>query len=605
MDASRMIIIFLVNILAVAEVKCSLSDVTSDVFPGDYRGGIIAAFGDFNADKATDIFILSENGMSVFILEADIDIRLEGTKFTNKTFYKVGDKDAKIISIVPGDFNSDSQMDVLVMRKSENEKNSAVTVEIILGNGTLGHHWLTVNETFRDQPVVIDGNGDMVPDLFGETLDGRRALWTFQAPDSYSFALFDGKNKTFAPLKVPQSSAFLDLNGDLSADLCAVTDVNGNVSFEFWLNMGGYLKNERNISAPDKLKVVGQASFVDLDGDHDMNIILPGCLDKDCKEGAVFVWSDKKDSPQGIWHMLDVNFKQDQDHKFSFPRTVTPVSWLELPIVLRMGDFNLDGYPDAVAVLSDSKGSLSSFLLYNVKCTTECLSFSRSLSIDYEKPLHRYSPTFATFFDLMEDGVLDILLTENRDGRPVIRAMQQKFSGDASFLKVLVVSGLCQKNCPNGHPPYGVNQVGPTARFESTTPTGSDQIGVATQLSQSAYFSLQLPFMLFGLGQTPNFVDTLQVGIPYPAGKAPRNHSWSSIIPNSQVIVIPYPLEDPESWKHELYVTPSRLVLLTGVSLLGTCTFIAIIVGLLHWKERMEDKKEKLQEAQRFHFDAM
>jgi len=41
----------------------------------------------------------------------------------------------------------------------------------------------------------------------------------------------------------------------------------------------------------------------------------------------------------------------------------------------------------------------------------------------------------------------------------------------------------------------------------------------ASQLTQSAYFSLQLPFTVFGLGQTPNFVDTLQVGIPHPVGQ--------------------------------------------------------------------------------------
>ena len=34
------------------------------------------------------------------------------------------------------------------------------------------------------------------------------------------------------------------------------------------------------------------------------------------------------------------------------------------------------------------------------------------------------------------------------------------------------------------------------------------------QLSQSAHFALQLPYVMFGLGQTPNFVDEVGVGIP-------------------------------------------------------------------------------------------
>jgi len=34
------------------------------------------------------------------------------------------------------------------------------------------------------------------------------------------------------------------------------------------------------------------------------------------------------------------------------------------------------------------------------------------------------------------------------------------------------------------------------------------------QLSQSAHFALQLPYVMFGLGQTPNFVEEVRVGVP-------------------------------------------------------------------------------------------
>ena len=42
---------------------------------------------------------------------------------------------------------------------------------------------------------------------------------------------------------------------------------------------------------------------------------------------------------------------------------------------------------------------------------------------------------------------------------------------------------------------------------------------VAGQLSQSAHFALQLPFTVFGLGQTPNFIDSIGVGIPSESGQ--------------------------------------------------------------------------------------
>ncbi|XP_005091341.1 T-cell immunomodulatory protein [Aplysia californica] len=604
-----------VGILYLPLAFSSLSDVTVDVFGRERVYGIVSAFGDLDADKATDVFVLSEDGKSVFILEADIDIdlRKDFTEFKKRTFIEGKPEDAVITSVVPGDFNSDSQMDVLVTRKPKQDS-TEVTVEIYPGNGAAAEKPLTLTETFRDQPVVIDWNGDMIPDLFGETADGRRAVWIFVKNGSYAMEyVTNGTEGKLPQLRVPQSSAFLDLDGDLTADLCAVSSVGGQVSFEFWLNQAGNLTWVKSISAPASLKHVGQASFVDFNGNHETNIVLPGCLDEECKEAAIFVWTNNKyteGASGGKWHRLDVNFKPDENHQTSFEKTINPTSWLSLPIMLRMGDFNHDGYPDAVAVLKETHAgstNMSSFLMYNERCGTDkCEGFSRTLSIDYGQPLHKHKPVIAAFFDLMENGALDILLSEvTGDNRVFIRAIEQDFNGDASFLKVLVVSGLCHSDCPNDHQPYGVNQVGPTAKFESTNPSGGEQIGIASQLTQSAYFSLQLPFMLFGLGRTPNFVDELEVGIPYPSGQSPRRHSWSTIIPNSHVIVVPYPVSSPGSWKHELYITPSRLVLLTGVSLLGTCAFIAIIVGLLQWRERMEDKREKLQEAQRFHFDAM
>jgi len=48
------------------------------------------------------------------------------------------------------------------------------------------------------------------------------------------------------------------------------------------------------------------------------------------------------------------------------------------------------------------------------------------------------------------------------------------------------------------------------------------------QLSQSAYLPLQLPFCVFGLGLTPNFVDKLEVGIP--TNTSVRSHFYTCLI---------------------------------------------------------------------------
>ena len=110
---------------------------------------------------------------------------------------------------------------------------------------------------------------------------------------------------------------------------------------------------------------------------------------------------------------------------------------------------------------------------------------------------------------------------------------------------------------------------------------------------------------MFGLGRSPNFVDDLKVGIPQGKGTTDRVHDWSSIIPNAQVIVIPYPNDKPTDWMTKLLVTPSKLLLQTGGVLLGLCLLVAGLILILHIKEKKEDEREKRKEAHKFHFDAL
>jgi len=64
------------------------------------------------------------------------------------------------------------------------------------------------------------------------------------------------------------------------------------------------------------------------------------------------------------------------------------------------------------------------------------------------------------------------------------------------------------------------NVLGPTVRFQSTRPDGTGARAVTTQLSQTGNGALQSPYIQFGLGETPNFVDSLTVGVPRSQGES-------------------------------------------------------------------------------------
>lgn len=121
---------------------------------------------------------------------------------------------------------------------------------------------------------------------------------------------------------------------------------------------------------------------------------------------------------------------------------------------------------------------------------------------------------------------------------------------------------------------------------------------MSAQIPQSAHFALILPYTTFALGRTPNFVDALSVGF------AGRSREWPQIIPNSQLVVIPNPINNPAKWKVQLFVTPSKVILLSAAALLGTCIVIIIVILILHYQEKRSDRIERLQENKNYFFDA-
>lgn len=173
---------------------------------------------------------------------------------------------------------------------------------------------------------------------------------------------------------------------------------------------------------------------------------------------------------------------------------------------------------------------------------------------------------------------------------------------------------------------------GPSIVYSMTSSTGGLQKACAGQMSQTSHFALQLPFTLFGLGRNWNFIDLLEVGIEMHKSSdkfidsnsqnepnspdsdmvilsssklAEHTAAFTQIIPNSQLVVIPFPPNNPSSWITKLFITPSRALVLTALALIATCLFVGFVIIVLHIREKGQDKLEKRQQAQRFHFDAM
>lgn len=120
----------------------------------------------------------------------------------------------------------------------------------------------------------------------------------------------------------------------------------------------------------------------------------------------------------------------------------------------------------------------------------------------------------SSFFDLKEDGSLDILVEYKTDLSTFIDVIKCDDKGDTTFLKVQVFSNVCA-DCPgttSSDKGSGITWVGACASFSMSTSYGPPQLSTQCQLPQSSHRVFHSPFLLFGLGRSPNFVDEVQLG---------------------------------------------------------------------------------------------
>lgn len=575
------------------------SDITSNAF-GNIVDGVVSAFGDFNSDELTDVFITSNNGRTLEILLAsDVEPLLRQSAHTKCDFTHLN-----ITSIVPGDFDGDAYMDLMITTRMDHE---ILGVYINWG----GSEYLNcTDETksplikVRGEPVALDYNRDMIIDLFGLNKNGERTFWVFEKDrnEPREIPMEESKGNK-SELSVPHAHAYLDLNNDFTADLFVST----KSGFEIWhgRDREGFEYSD-TIPWPSTAHIVGQSIFLDIELTGVITQILPVCFDDKCSNSAVLAYGN------GQYQDLQIDFKDDMNQEWKFVKPKRDRDDIyQNTITLRGGDFNLDGYPDLLVTLTSAANDndrTQTFLMENVACK-HC---QNGLTRTFEVRWRAFAPfangtVVGAFYDFYQDGILDVIFVEKKmNGKSRPLAFRNTLDYDANFVKVIVLTGLTNRHAPTKLTPlgrkkrtYGTNLPGPRIAYYTTKPDGDKQESTSVQIPQSAYFSLHLPYTIFGLGRTPNFVDKLTVGLSH------QNRTWTQLIPNSQMVVVPWPPDEPSRWKAQLFVTPSKLIWMSVLSLGATCAVITLIILVLHIKERREDKLERLQETERFHFDAM
>mmetsp|Transcript_9956 Transcript_9956/g.30362 ORF Transcript_9956/g.30362 Transcript_9956/m.30362 type:complete len:135 (+) Transcript_9956:1702-2106(+) len=118
-----------------------------------------------------------------------------------------------------------------------------------------------------------------------------------------------------------------------------------------------------------------------------------------------------------------------------------------------------------------------------------------------------------------------------------------------------------------------------------------------SQCPQSAHLPLQRCQCFFGLRRIVNYITEMAVG----AGGQTR--SWHGLMPNSMALIWPQSSDNTKHWWMEYFTQRRGGQMLGTVIVLLVCLFVlGIAILVLSWRERVEDRKEKLQNSELFGF---
>ncbi|OQR77999.1 T-cell immunomodulatory protein-like [Tropilaelaps mercedesae] len=578
-------------------------DVSAGVFQN--QSGYLAAFADFNSDKAIDVFVLTapkgRNGFRHVAVNEAQNPRFGEEQFLHKQL--ISNFPVDISGVMPADLNGDQIQDVLVYSKPNH------SLTIFWGTGDFENPLDPLhNKTFPDayvEPLLLDYNGNRYVDILTSLGDdAHRTLIECKRNESNKTECdMRELNATLGKLPAvasPHSNSFVDLNGDLNTDLLVSTKHH----FEVWIwqEAGKYSKTIRNYPNNRRAEDLGQSVFVDFNSTGRLYHIVQVC-NGGCNEAYIWL-SNSADGIHGRWEKI-IELKNE-----TFWKDDTFETSVNAMMSLKAADFDQDGYPDFATIVRLPNGRRGLIGLVNRKCSGKgeiCVA-GRTFQV-MEYPGDFGQVTLAVnlgFFDIRENGKIDVLVTEGdpSSGNWTIKALENVYTEDVCFIKVIIVSGLCGKDNCNGNrdkTQYGYNQPGPLAMYTITDSEAKMRSSAAAQLYQTSHGALQLPYILFGIGLSPNFVESLEVRMP----GLNKSHQWTQIIPNSQMLVIPNPIKDPSLWQNKLFITPSRKMLHTGLALCGVVLVNLTIVLALHLMEKKADRIEKQQQAHRFNFDAM
>ena len=602
------------------------------------HGNQIAAYGDFNNDKYTDFVSLSDDHLTLTVFLYSPDSASFWPYYTNSG-------NQPIASIIPADYDYNGLLDLMVVRSNAKGQDNPFTATVLYQTRDSNHFsdespesGATTTIDLENHPFVFDVVGDRTVYVL-LTRNGVRRVFSFKDQLEIDFSSYISNDQSCDKrssemntynFATPHSNAFVDLNGDCAADLFITSvDGDGKPFFEIWLR---HPDGKFCLVDATEITLIGisMVSIADMDNNGRLDLVyIDSPEDLSLPMNLHIVYNNQTSDPlfpctadkSGMVTPFPEGAYNKNNHTFEPATQVTTISTTYFPAPrlfspdevsrpsrIRLGDINVDGLQDLLLVLTNttdqnSTSGLTLFGINNGKVaspsffddlmhTTYVPYFyvnSFSSGSNSRVNITSFPTLYASFFDFDEKGSLGLWITLYNETTGVSRLMGiYNFVSTSNFiLKALGLNGLPTKDTIKDS--LGGIYIGASVECTITDISGKTRIAKATQLGQTAYNALDLPYAFLGLGRTNSYVQDFTMGITKDFGDNDfQQFKWTPIIPNSQLIVNTLQGED---WTLDIYVSPISqtmfVVIITSVVLM----ILAVVIVLLHIKEVREDKK--------------
>ena len=588
---------------------------------------------DLNSDKLNDIIASckTSNGdykISYYIYNEKTKIFEFSDKY-NKNPLIISDYE--IISFLANDLNKDGYLDYVMTLKKNKKYESRIylynkdggTYELIFKSN---NDELTQNLFVADigsirilKIIYYDNTTKMRKVFYFDELENKFITKNFTEFLSKNTKVCDGNGKyANMPFEIPNSNAFVDIDGDCLNDIIISNYDNTNKKrlLEIWKgvfedNEVKYCLSMNNVYEVDNS--LGLFTIVDVDRNALPDIVFP-ILNSSPPQILVafnilsmsYVWTrdycddhppiNLSKSPNSKINKIFENFNIKTSNKNNYIMNIhNNKNFMfysdntDFPLILRFIDVNQDSYPDFVTILYDKstkKKNLFIFLSQEIeKGENKDRRFFNQNSIynltsNYET---NYDIIVSSFFDFEDQRKMGLILY---DSNGVSLGLYNNYIYDTYTLKSIL---LFKKDC------FFCIEYGSSQRFITTNINGDRRMDLSLQTPQiNVPGILSLTYAYLGIGRSNNYIENFHIISGNAYKRSDNDKTYTPVIPNSQLVIYHDNIANSNSttWEVDLVVKPTKYLyelIIVIIIVVILMTFISIRLLL---KEREEDYME-------------